>query len=104
MTPSSSNSVRGRLERVRRLLLHPDADLAGVLEELEAAAEELRALDLPPAEMEAVRAELARVKALAKNGEEFWRGWGRLVGLEPGYTPGAQAATERPTPQLAIQG
>ena len=106
MTPSSSSSLAGRLARVNALLLEPHTDLSGVLKELEAVAGDLCSLgpEISPSELDAVRLEVARVAMLAKGGEEFWRGWGRLAGLEPGYTPAAQLSTERPAPKLAMEG
>ncbi len=106
MMPSSSSSVSGRLARVRGLLLEPSVDLASVLKELEVVAAALRSLGpaVSPTELDAVRSEVARVARLAKGGEEFWRAWGRLAGLEPGYTTAGQFAAARPAPTLAIQG
>jgi hypothetical protein len=40
------------------------------------------------AEIAALRAELQQLQHLVRHGEEFWRGWARVLGLDTGYTPG----------------
>lgn len=103
MTPSS---IRNRLVEVRRLLLEPGADLTRVVQELGVASEELRLLG-PGAnrsEMDAVKLELSRVARLARNGEAFWGGWGRLLGLEPAYTAAGVLASAPGAASIAVRG
>lgn len=87
-------------------MLEPGADLTGVLQTLQSAAEEMRRLE-PQAsreELEGLRLELARAAKLAGNGEEFWRGWGRLLGLDPGYGADGALASARATSRIAVEG
>lgn len=90
----------------RGAMLEPGANLTGVLDELQGAAAELQlvGLETPRAEMDALRLELAGIAKLAHNGEEFWRGWGRLLGLEPGYTAGGALGEAASASRIVVQG
>jgi hypothetical protein len=94
----------------RAALLAPQPDLASVLLELGSAAEEMGSLgpetapDTAMPELDALRLVLAGVAKLARNGEDFWRGWGRLVGLEPGYTQGGAPVPEQSAARIVVQG
>ncbi|MEO5925499.1 MAG: hypothetical protein ABIR70_16885 [Bryobacteraceae bacterium] len=48
--------------------------------------------------------ELAAIARLARNGEDFWRAWGRLLGLEPGYTAAGVPASVPVGSRIAVQG
>ena len=109
MTPSSIASVRELVAQSRAALLEPGADLTGPILGLELAVYHMRELEgsvpadsseraLLQTDLENLRLELRRVERLARSGEDFWRGWGRLLGLEPGYT---QAGVLAPLPEQA---
>jgi hypothetical protein len=106
MTPSNIASIREQVARAGAALREPGADFTGVLLGLESAVEGMRGLgaDTPLAELEALRVELARVATLAHHGEDFWRSWGRLLGLEPGYTPAGVLAAEQSISHIAVEG
>ena len=106
MTPSSIVSIRAKVAQARTSLLEPGANLTSVLLALESAATELRELgaNTPICDLEALRLDLARVAKLARNGEDFWRGWGRLLGLEPAYTSEGLLAVEALTSRIVVQG
>jgi hypothetical protein len=101
--PSTIPEVRAEADEVRAALLNPAeaGDFAAELLRLNAAIDRLRQVKVqmegaPPvaderAELErdllALKEELARLANLAGHGEAFWRGWGRLLGLDTGgYT------------------
>jgi hypothetical protein len=94
--PSNISNIRERVARARAALLVAGADLPGVLQELGAVADEARGLgsEASVPELTALRTELAAVGKLARNGEEFWNGWGRLLGVEP----------VAPAPRITVEG
>ncbi len=104
--PSSIASIREQVAAARVAMLEPGADLTGVLQTLQSAAEELRQAgpETPREELEGLRLELAGAAKLARNGEEFWRGWGRLLGLDPGYSSDGALAAVPTTSRIAVQG
>jgi len=58
------------------------------------------------ADLENLRLELRCAERLARNGEDFCRGWGRLLGLEPSYTPAGVLASlpEQASTRIAVTG
>jgi hypothetical protein len=88
------------------MLVQQRPDLTRVLLDLQYAAEAMRCLgpETPAAELHALRLDLASVATLARNGEDFWTAWGRLSGLEPGYTPEGLRVADPPTSRIAVQG
>jgi hypothetical protein len=48
--------------------------------------------------------ELAAIAKLARNGEQFWRAWGRLLGLESGYTAEGILAAQPRASHIEVQG
>ncbi len=107
MTPSSIASIREQVAQSRAALLEPGADLTGPILGLELAVHHMRKLEvslpadlaertLLKADLENLRLELRGAEQLARNGEDFCRGWGRLLGLEPAYT---QAGVLAPLPE-----
>jgi len=102
--PLSIASIREQVVLARLALLKND--IAGGLLRLESAALGMRGLgaDTSKSEVEALRVDLARVAMLARNGEEFWRSWGRLVGVEPGYTPAGVLAEAPAASRIAVEG
>jgi hypothetical protein len=82
------------------------------MRDLEEAAPQMR-LTIDPAErallkadLDALRLDLRRVEGLARNGEDFWRGWSRMLGVEPGYTASGVVApsTDQPSTRIAVTG
>lgn len=85
---------------MRTALTAPDpGEIAAQMVGLDAAVRQLsdwRGSDAPEnreeqallrAELEALSAELKRTERLIQNGDEFWRDWARLIGMDTGYTP-----------------
>ena len=91
--PSTTNSL---LAEARAALISDPVRAAVLLEEV---AENLRVHREP---VDAT--ELAAMATLARNGESFWRSWGRLLGLEPGYTADGIRAAEPRASHIAVQG
>lgn len=99
---SAVSDVREQAGEVRSALLNPveAGDFAAEILRLNAAIDRLRAFQAeldgkPPVgeeraalhrDLKALKTDLARLATLAGHGEAFWRGWGRLLGLEGGYT------------------
>jgi hypothetical protein len=123
MTHSATHEIRGRLAGVRAALTGgAQPDFAAQMGVLAAAAAQLQDLargwqQAPPAgperaavraELEALEAELGRLKHLVDAGEEFWRGWARMLGLDTGYTAaGVEAPLLTPAaapPRLRVKG
>lgn len=104
--PSKIASIRERVAAARVAMLEPGADLTGVLQTLQSAAEDMRQLgsEASREEFEGLRLELTRAAKLARNGEEFWRGWGRLLGLDPGYGADGALAAVLPASRIAVEG
>ena len=50
------------------------------------------------------RREMAALTTLARNGESFWSAWGRLAGLEPGYTSEGMLAPELHASHITVDG
>ncbi|MEO8100180.1 MAG: hypothetical protein ABI811_20940 [Acidobacteriota bacterium] len=80
------------------------ANLPVQLRALEQAAKVLRLAQPAPhcTELELLRNELGRVEALAHSADDFCHGWGRLLGMDGGYTP-AGAPAELLTAGTAAQ-
>src|SRR3954469_7250043 len=95
--PSTINSL---LAQARAALISDPAGAAVMLEE---AAERLRG-HATPLQADAIRSELAAISKLARNGEHMWRAWGRLLGLEPGYTSGGALAAEPGASHIVVEG
>jgi len=109
---SSITSIRTQVTKARAALLEPEVDLTGPILALESAAEQLRSFTANASgegaqlktELELLRLELGRVSTLARNGEAFWSGWGRLLGLEPEYTSAGVPATRDTAARIAVEG
>jgi hypothetical protein len=97
MTSSNISSIREHVAQARGLLLTPEPDFTQVMPQLQAAAEGLQALAKAApldsgararwkSEVAALRGDLRRLAALAQSGEEFMRGWGRVLGTGT-YSP-----------------
>ncbi len=91
-----SATIDSLVAEARTVLISDPARAAVLLEEV---AERLRR-QLQPVD----RSALAAIATLARNGETFWRAWGRLLGLEPGYTPEGVFAAEPRATHIAVQG
>jgi Lon protease-like protein len=107
MTHCAPDEIRRQVTAVRAGLTGAgEPDFAAQIQALEAAAAQLQALarrwaEAPPgeteraelrAEISALETELRRLARLVEAGDEFWRGWARLLGLDTGYTPAGIAA------------
>jgi hypothetical protein len=95
--PSITNNL---LAEARAALISDPARAAVLLEEV---GERLRA----PSETDREPlngAELTAIAKLARNGEQLWRAWGRLLGLEPGYTSDGVLAAEPHASHIAVEG
>jgi hypothetical protein len=95
--PSTINSL---LAEARAALISDPAAAAGMLEEV---AERLRG-QAPLLDADALRSELAALAKLARNGEQMWRAWGRLLGLEPGYTAAGVLRAEPGASHIVVEG
>ena len=104
MTRSDIRKIRDDVSGMRAALTAPDPEeIAAQMVGLEAAVRQLSEWErtgadadgcdaesraLLRAEFEALRLDLKRTERLVRNGDEFWRGWARLLGMDTGYTPG----------------
>lgn len=112
MTRSDIRKIRNDVSGMRAALTSPDpGEIAAQMVGLEAAVRQLGEWErsgapespeeraLLRAELEALSAELKRTERLIQNGDEFWRGWARLIGMDTGYTPsGLPGMLEATTP------
>ena len=112
MTRSDIRKIREDVSGMRTALTAPDpGEIAAQMVGLEAALRQLRdwrGSDAPEnpedrallrAELEALSSELKRTERLIQSGDEFWRGWARLIGMDTGYTPsGLPGLIEATTP------
>ncbi len=91
--PSTTNNL---LAEARAALISEPMRAAMLLEEV------ARRLRVQPESVD--RSELAALSKLARNGEDFWRAWGRLLGLEPGYTAAGVQASVPAGSRIAVEG
>jgi hypothetical protein len=100
MTRSDIRKIREDMSGVRVALTAPDpGEIAAQMVGLESAVRQMsewagkggpadpEERALLRAELEALQGELRGTERLIENGEEFWRGWARLLGMDTGYTP-----------------
>ncbi len=100
MTHSDIRKIRDDVSGVCAALTTPDpGEIAAQMVGLDAAVRQLSEWErsgvqdgeeergLLRAELEALQSELRRTEHLIRNGDEFWRGWARLLGMDTGYTP-----------------
>lgn len=99
MTRSEIQHVREEVAGMCDALTSPDpGEIAAQLVGLDQALRQLSAWQngaefneedrgVLRAELEALQADLQRTERLVRNGEDFWRGWARLLGMDTGYTP-----------------
>ena len=117
MTRSDIRKIRDDVSGMCAALTAPDpGEIAAQLVGLEAALRQMDAWqatcgepteedrELLRAELEALRQDLKRTELLVRNGEEFWRGWARLLGMDTGYTPSGMPAMAEATSRVKVEG
>jgi hypothetical protein len=110
---SKVKQARKQVEALRLALLSPAAeDLSQALPALEEAARGLMELERECGEgTKAIRRELVLLKRdlriiarLIDQGMAFCRGWAKLLGVGPGYTPGGHAVVSPLEGTLSVRG
>lgn len=113
---SKVKQARSKVEALRLALLSPSPEeVAAALPGLNEAALCLTGIDQElrqgsPAfyelrrELEMLRNELRISARLVDHGIVFWRGWAKLAGAGPSYTPSGYAAVTPSEAMLSLQG
>ena len=121
MTRSDIRRIRDDVSGVCAALTAPDpGEIAAQMVGLEAAVRQLSDWErggvqggevhigeeeraLLRTELEALRLDLKRTEHLIRNGDEFWRGWARLLGMDTGYTPSGMPGVIEATSRSRVE-
>jgi hypothetical protein len=116
MTHSDIRKIRDDVSGVCAALTAPDpGEIAAQMVGLEAAVRQLSEWErcgvqdaqeenaLLRAELEALQQDLQRTERLIRSGDEFWRGWARLLGMDTGYTPSGMPGVIEATSRSRVE-